>query len=412
MTRLLPAEPWQRNQYVMTATVFVVFTGFAFVLPFLPLYVRELGVRGDEAVALWAGVLIGVAPLLAGILAPVWGRLADRHGQKRMAIRALVSYVVLLALSALVTNVGQLLALRMGVGLFGGIGPLGLAMATSLAPREQTGRAVGMIQAAQILSAAVGPMAGGFLADAVGIRWTFVATSALCAGALVLVALYYEEPPRPAASEARPGPPFGEVLRLPGVAMLLAVLFLVNFIGRSFTPILPFYIQGLGVPASRLAFATGLLISLYSVAATVSAAYLGRASRSRSPRGLLIATLIGGAVTVLPMAAVSSFGSLVLLAVLLGLASGGSLTLCYTIGGFMVPVDIRATAFGFFSGAALFGGAVSPSVAGVLAYWELRGIYYLDAVLFVALALALLPGARPQPAAQGAGGVASEERVG
>ena len=35
---------WRRNQYVTTAMVFVVFLAFAFVLPFMPLYVRELGV--------------------------------------------------------------------------------------------------------------------------------------------------------------------------------------------------------------------------------------------------------------------------------------------------------------------------------------------------------------------------------
>jgi DHA1 family multidrug resistance protein-like MFS transporter len=411
VTGLFPAEPWRRNQYVTAAMVFVVFTAFAFVLPFLPLYVRQLGVRGDDAVALWAGVLIGVAPLLAGMLAPVWGRLADRYGQKRMAARALAAYVVLLALSAAVTSVGQLLALRVGVGLFGGIGPLGLAMATSLAPREQTGRAVGMIQAAQILSAAVGPLLGGLLADVVGIRWTFLVTAALCAGALVLVSVHYEES-QPARATAAPRSPFAEVLRLPGTATLLAVLFLVNFIGRSFTPILPLYIQGLGVPASRLAVATGLLISLYSVAAALSAAWLGRISRHRSPRALLVATLVGGALTVLPMAMAPSFAWLLALAVLLGLASGGSLTLCYTIGGLMVPEGIRTTAFGFFSGAALFGGAISPSVAGLLARWDLRGIYYLDAALFVALTLALLPGARASAAARGAGPVASGERVG
>jgi DHA1 family multidrug resistance protein-like MFS transporter len=412
VTGLFPREPWRRNQYVTAAMVFVVFTAFAFVLPFLPLYVRQLGVRGDDAVALWAGVLIGVAPLLAGFLAPVWGRLADRYGQKRMAVRALTSYVFLLALSAAVTSVGQLLALRIGVGLFGGIGPLGLAMATSLGPRDQTGRAVGLIQAAQILSAAVGPLLGGFLADAVGIRWTFLATSALCAAALVLVAVYYEEPPPVAPAVSAPRSAFGEVLRLPGTASLLTVLFLVNFIGRSFTPILPLYVQGLGVPASRLAFATGLLISLYSAAAGLSAAYLGRVSGRRSPRALLVATLAGGAATVLPMAAVSSFGALLVLAMLLGLASGGSLTLCYTIGGLMVPDAIRTTAFGFFSGAALFGGAISPSVAGLLAHWDLRGIYYLDTALFLALAVALLPGARSQAAVRAGDTVASGERVG
>src|SRR5687767_15300089 len=149
--RLLPEEGWQRNQLVVTAMVFVVFTGFAFVLPFLPLYVRELGVRGEENVAQWAGILIGIAPLLAGLLAPIWGRLADRYGQKRMAVRALLSYVVLMVLTAYVTSVGQLFVLRAGVGLFGGIGSLGLAMATSRAPREHTGHAVGSIPSAQIL---------------------------------------------------------------------------------------------------------------------------------------------------------------------------------------------------------------------------------------------------------------------
>ena len=116
----------RRNLYVTVAVVFAVFTGFAFVIPFLPLFVRELGVDEPERAALWAGVLIGVSPLLAGLLAPAWGRLADRHGQKGIAVKALVAYVILLALSAAVQGIGQLFALRIGVGLFGGIGPLPL----------------------------------------------------------------------------------------------------------------------------------------------------------------------------------------------------------------------------------------------------------------------------------------------
>jgi len=399
----VPAEPWVRNQYVMVATVFVVFTGFAFVLPFLPLYVRMLGVRGDEAVALWSGVLVGIAPLIAGLMAPVWGRLADRHGQKRMVVRALVSYVFLLVLSAAATRVEHLLALRIGVGLFGGIGPLGLAMATSLAPREQTGRAVGLIQSAQILAAAVGPLTGGLLADTIGIRATFVVTAALCAAALWLVARYYQEGAPAAPAAAMPGG--APLLRQRGVLALLVVLFLVNFVGRSFTPILPMHLQRLAVPAASLALATGVLISAYSVAAAVSSTVLGRATRRFAPRALLAASLAAGAATVLPMAIISSFPVFLLLALLLGLASGGALTLCYTIGGLMVPSPQRATAFGFFSGAALFGGAVSPTVAGLLTHWDLRGIYYVDAALFVLLTVGLLAAgatrvAAPSPAGE------------
>jgi len=168
------------------------------------------------------------------------------------------------------------------------------------------------------------------------------------------------------------------------------VLFVVNFIGRSFTPILPLHLAALGLSKARLASATGALISAYSMAAAASAWWLGRMSRTRSPRGLLAITLVGGALLVAPMALVPSFELFLVLAVLLGLVSGGSLTLCYTIGGLMVPEAVRTTAFGFFSGAALFGGALSPTVAGLVAHLALRGIYFVDAALYLALAAALV----------------------
>jgi MFS transporter, DHA1 family, multidrug resistance protein len=375
----------------MVATVFVVFTGFAFVIPFLPLYVRQLGVKDEEAVALWAGVLICISPLLAGLLAPMWGRWADRRGQKRVAVRALLSYVALLALCAAVTSVNELLLCRVGIGLFGGIGPLGLAMATSQGPREETGKAVGLVQAAQILAAAIGPFAGGFLADAIGIRRTFLITAGLCAVAFLFVLLLYEEPPRAAvAARSAVSIRFADILRFPGAAGLLVVLFLVNFIGRSFTPILPSHLGELGVARGRLAFSTGLLISVYSIAAALSATFLGKAARDYPPRRLLAASLVGGVFTVFPMAIVPSLGHMLVLAVLLGLASGGALTLCYTMGGLLVPSEHRTTAFGFFSGAALFGGAISPLVAGLLVRWQLKGIYYVDAAIFACLALALI----------------------
>ena len=96
---------------------------------------------------------------------------------------------------------------------------------------------------------------------------------------------------------------------------MLVVLFLVNFVGRSFTPILPLYLQDLGVLADRLALHTGLLISAYAVAAAVSAAAFGRATRSRPPRGLLVASLFGGTLAVFPMSLVSGFAQLLALAV-------------------------------------------------------------------------------------------------
>jgi DHA1 family multidrug resistance protein-like MFS transporter len=389
----------RRNQLVTVMMVFTVFTGFAFVLPFLPLYVRELGVDEPEAAALWAGILIGVSPLLAGLLAPVWGRLADRYGHKGIAVKALVAYVALLALCATVTRVEQLLALRVGLGLFGGLGPLGLAMAAAQAPREDTGRAVGLVQAAQILSAAIGPFAGGLLADAIGMRRTFLVAAGVVAFTLLLVLTLYRETERPPGERrATYAGGFRAVVALPGLLTLLIVLFGVNFIGRSFTPILPLHLQDLGVPVPRLASATGGLISVYSIAAALSATLLGRASRTRPPQRLLLFTLLGGAPIVGAMALVPSYRAFLGLALLGGLVSGGTLTLCYTIGGLMVPDGIRTTAFGFFSGAALFGGALSPTVAGLVAHASLRGIYWVDAALYVVLAAIVLRARTLQPA--------------
>jgi len=295
-------------------------------------------------------------------------------------------------LSGAVTTVWQLFALRTAVGLFGGMGPLGLAMATALAPRDQTGRAVGGVQSAQILAAAVGPLAGGVLAHTIGMRLTFVVTAAACGVALLLLVFFYEEPPLVEAPAETRRDGFAALLALPGILPMMATLFLVNFIGRSFTPILPLHLQRMAVPAPDLALATGILISVYSVCAAVSAGLLGRATRRREPRALLVATLVAGAAIVFPMGLVARFPSFLGLAVLLGLAAGGSLTLCYTIGGLMVPTPRRTTAFGFFSGAALFGGAVSPSIAGLLTRVHFKAIYWADALLYLLLALALLPG--------------------
>lgn len=389
----------RRNEYVTTAMVFVVFTGFAFVIPFLPLFVRQLGVSEDARVAVWSGVLIGITPLLAGLLAPAWGRLADRHGPKHIVAGALFVFVAALLLTAVVRNVWELLALRVVIGLAGGIGPLGLSMATAGAQREHTGRAVGLIQSAQILAAAVGPLTGGLLADGIGIRRTFVCTAAACALGLVLVEwLYVQVPQEVRRSEAATRQGLFELLALAHIPAILMTLFIVNFVGRSFTPILPLQLQALGVPAGRLAGATGTLISCYALAAAASASVLGRATRKFSARSLLFVSLVASAALVLPMASAPSFTVMLLLAAALGLTSGGALTLCYTIGGLLVSASVRSTAFGFFSSAALFGGAVAPWVAGELVRFDLRTIYPVNAILFVVLALALglvLPAVAP-----------------
>src|SRR2546422_4026800 len=85
MRGLLPVG-WRRNVWALTLTVFISFVGFQFFSPFLPLYIRELGVTDPAKIALWAGLQAAVTPAMSGILSPLFGRLADRFGRKMMLI--------------------------------------------------------------------------------------------------------------------------------------------------------------------------------------------------------------------------------------------------------------------------------------------------------------------------------------
>ena len=100
------------------------FTGFTLVMPFLPLFIRQLGVTDVGEIAVWTGLCLGVTPAVTAVLSPWWGRLADRHGRKIMVERSLVSFVVMMAAMAYVTRAWHVLALRVAQGLFAGAGRL------------------------------------------------------------------------------------------------------------------------------------------------------------------------------------------------------------------------------------------------------------------------------------------------
>jgi len=123
-----PRNPpsWRRNQIAVVAATFVGFTGFTLVMPFLSRYIQELGVTDTGEVALWAGATLGITPGIAALCAPLWGRVADRFGNKLLVQRSLLSCVIVMALMAKATEPWHLFALRAAQGLLAGYGSLTL----------------------------------------------------------------------------------------------------------------------------------------------------------------------------------------------------------------------------------------------------------------------------------------------
>jgi len=391
-------ESWERNVWALALVVFIAFVGFQFFSPFLPLYVIELGVTDPTRVALWSGLLTAVTPAVSGLLGPLWGGVADRVGRKMMMIRSLVGFVIIVAAMGLVTSVTQLLILRALQGVIAGFSVFAMALASVSCPKEKMPVAIGRVQGAQLLSVAVGPAAGGYVASHFGLRYAFFVTAGMCALALIGLILLFTET-RPPDGAGRPEPaaassfPLREVFALRGFPLALGLLFTAQFIDRGLGLLVPLKVATLpDVP--HIAATSGEIISLGAVCATVSATVAGRLAQRWPAERLLLIGLIAGGLPCALMAYAGGWPSLMLLRCLTGLCLGGALTLAYSLGGTLVSSERRGAAFGWLALGVQVGTASSPLASGGLAALSLAGAFLLDGALAWLAAAVLLIGAR------------------
>jgi MFS transporter, DHA1 family, multidrug resistance protein len=380
--RYLPAEAWRRNQYAVYVSVFVSWLGFSFVQPFLPLYMRQLGVRDVGQIALLSGIALGIAPLTSGLLAPVWGILADRYGVKIMVQRALLSFAVMNTIASLVINPWQLLAVRLGIGLLGGFGPMTTTLVTLGAPQKEVGPAIGRLQAIQILATAVGPTLGGLIADAFGIRTSFVVTAGLCAAAFFLMTtLYREDRDQLAQRKDAKTMPARSLLALSGFVPLAFILFITQYVDRGFGPIVPLFVAAVE-PTLPVASTAGLVFSAGLFVSAIAASQIGNLVNHHAVRQMLPICVSVGAIGTLPLIFFGKLWLMVLVQVLMGFSAGTIVTLSYAAIAHLVPDGSRATAFGFIGSAVSLANALGPVGSGALATLTLHTVYVADAILY------------------------------
>jgi DHA1 family multidrug resistance protein-like MFS transporter len=357
-------------------------------MPFLPLYFQLLGVQDVGELALWSGLSLGVTPALTALLSPFWGRLADRYGRKIMVERSLVSFVIVMAAMAFVTRPWHVFALRAVQGLFAGYGALTLTMAADSAPRDRMASAIGIIQTAQRLGPAIGPVIGGSVAQVVGMRHTFLVTSAFYVVALVLVFWMYDERgvQHELVKDREGRMSFRNVLAFENFVLLMAVIFTLQFVDRSFGPVLPLYVTELGTSAARVPLVAGLLFSIAAGAGALGHHVCGRLLRLAPTRTVISASAAVGSVGALAYGVAGGTGLLLAGTPVFGLAIGVSTTAAYTAAGAVIPSSARGAGFGLLTTASLVGLALSPIVNGFLAATSIRAVFLLDAAALIALA--------------------------
>lgn len=343
----------------------------SFWIPFLPLYMRELGARSDASALFWAGLAtsaVGVARLISG---PFWGVLSDRLGRKVMFVRALAFASGTTAIAAIATEPWHVVVAFVLQGLFSGFVPAAVALTSVSVEDRRLTSSLGMVSAAQYLGATLGPSLGAGVAALFGLREAIIAGGAL--PAVAALAVYLLVPRDAVRTSSRSSTTGAAPAMFPNgraaFALLVGVfffLFAANQLVRLATPV------ALDDLAGRDG-ATGLVGVAFTLSGVASiAGLLAVRNREASPRVMLAA---GCAVAALGQVALALAGSpLVYVATfaLISLVHAVMLPVTNALIAASVHRDSRGTAFGIASSAQALAFMAGPLGAAAFAATSLE----------------------------------------
>lgn len=267
---------WKQNLKVAWLGNFLTGTSFTLVMPFISVFVEELGV-GPGLVEYYAGLAVSTNALAAALMAPIWGSLADRYGRKPMMVRAAFAMIFTMGGMAFVPNVFWLLVLRVLNGVFTGYIPNATALIASQVPKDKTGYALGTLSTGAVAGNLIGPTLGGVLAEMFGVHTVFLLVGLLYAIVVIMTVFYIREDFVPIKkSDVLP---VKEVFAQVKDRKILAGLFVTSMViiaaAQAVVPILTLYVRHLG-QTDNLLFVAGFIISLPGMASLATSGYLGK----------------------------------------------------------------------------------------------------------------------------------------
>ena len=386
---------WRRNLYVIWFGEVISIAAFNAVIPFLPYYVQSLGVTSPGQVELWSGLLLSGQAVSMAIFSPIWGTVADVRGRKLMLERALFGGAIIMALMGRVTNVQQLLLLRIIQGAVTGSVAAANTLVAAGTPITDTAFAMGLLQMGVYAGSSLGPMIGGFVADAWGYRASFYLTSILLlVSGILTVAMVHDVK----SDGKNGGRSFAEgirlVVRLPAVQAAFAVQLAVRSAWRTAVPILPLYVQSLLPGSQHVASLVGLMQGVNMAAISAASVAMGRAADRLGVRKILFVAIAGCALFYGLHSITRSVGQLFVLQLLAGLAMGGFVATISANLARSAPDGCQGIVFGLDSSVMSAANAIGPMLGStVAATWGLSMPFVASAGVFgLAIGVLMLQG--------------------
>jgi len=380
--RLLEAGPWRRNLIVCVCGSFTTIVAMTLLLPFLPLYIEQLGVTDQAAIVQWSGIAYGATFFTAALTAPLWGRLADRYGRKLMLIRASLGMAIAMSLIGIAHTVWQLIALRLLAGLLGGYASGSTILVAAQTPKSRSGWALGVLSAGIMAGNLAGPLIGGLLPPLIGIRATFLlAGSTIFITFLGTLFLIREEARPPKAQASRQRGSWSQIQDKRPVVAMLATGLLLMVANMSVEPIITVYIAQF-VELSRVTFVSGLVMAAAALGSILSSTYLGKLADRVGHWRMIIACLTVAALLLITQAFVVSGWQLIVLRLLMGLALGGLLPCIASVIRHNVPDKIAGGILGYSVSAQYAGQVLGPIGGGFVGgHIGMRAVFLATAVL-------------------------------
>lgn len=360
---------WKKNLMVAWLGCFFTGASISLVMPFIPVYVEQLGTSKNQ-IELFSGLAISVTAFAAAIVAPIWGNLADRKGRKIMMIRAAAGMTITMGSLAFVPNVYWLLIMRFFNGVLSGYIPNATAMIASQAPREKSGWALGTLSTGAVAGNLIGPSMGGALAQWFGMENVFIITGVVLLITTLLTIFMVKEEFHPVEKSEMVS--IKELFSKMDNVSILIGLFVTTLILQlgvtSISPILTLYIRSLSGDSGNILFVSGLIVSVAGVSAVISSPTLGKLGDKIGNHKVLLAGLVLSFFCFIPMAFVKTPFQLGVLRFILGFSTGALMPSINTLIGKITPEEGVSRIYSYNQMFSNFGQVLGPMVGSTVAH--------------------------------------------
>ncbi len=371
---------WKGRVAVLWIVQLLSLTAFCFAIPFAPFHMQSMGDFAPGRLALLTALFFAGGPLGLAVMAPLWGRAADRFGARLMLLRACFLGAVIMLAMGMATTPFWLIALRCIQGLVTGTVPATQSMVVACTPERYHGKALGALSAAEYGGATVGVFVGGVVAGRFGfaVGFRIAALLLVASGILTLFGVPRQSlpatPPPDANSAADTSPAGGRALAPLG---LLGMLLLVTLAFQLDLPSVPLLLQELaGGTPQEAAGAMGRLAAVASAASILAGFLVARAAGRLLPGTLLWKLLLAAGFATAVTSVVASPAQMVLARAVVAFFSGAAFPVLQTWMVGRTAPDRRSTMLGWGFSARAIGWVLGPAIGALLAaFCGLRGTF-------------------------------------